>query len=75
MIYPKLDDLHQVVHSKYALVIIAARRARQLNTYHHQLGEGPVEDVAPPMVVSRSKNYLTMSLEEIAQDRIEWSAE
>ena len=31
-----------------------------------------VEDFAPPMVESRSKNYLTMALEEIAQDRIAW---
>jgi DNA-directed RNA polymerase subunit omega len=76
MIYPKLDDLSQVVSSKYALVIIAAKRARQLNTYHHQLGEGMVEEeFAPPMVESRSKNYLTMALEEVAQDRIAWGSD
>ena len=72
MIHPKLDDLTNVVPSKYALVIIAARRARQLNTYHHQLGEGLLEEFAPPMVESRSKNYLTMALEEIAQERLDW---
>ena len=75
MIYPKLDDLTQVVPSKYALVIIAAKRARQLNAYHHMLGEGVVEDVAPPLVESRSKNYLTMSLEEVAQDRLAWGTD
>ena len=75
MIYPKLDDLTQVVPSKYALVIIAAKRARQLNAYHHMLGEGVVEDVAPPLVDSRSKNYLTMSLEEVAQDRLAWGTD
>jgi DNA-directed RNA polymerase subunit omega len=53
-------------------VIVAARRARQINSYHHQLGEGTFEQFAPPMVESRSKNYLTMALEEIAQGRIEW---
>jgi DNA-directed RNA polymerase subunit omega len=74
MIHPKLDDLSRVVPSKYALVIIAARRARQLNTYHHQLGEGVVEEYAPPMVESRSKNYLTMALEEVSQDRLAWDA-
>jgi len=72
MIHPKIDDLTAVVPSKYALVIIAAKRARQLNAYHHQLGEGLTETFAPPMVDSRSKNYLTMALEEVAQDRIEW---
>lgn len=76
MIHPKLDDLSQVVPSKYALVIIAAKRARQLNSYHHQLGEGMVEeDYAPPMVESWSKNYLTMALEEVAQDRIAWGSD
>ena len=57
------------------IVIIAAKRARQLNAYHHMLGEGVVEDVAPPLVESRSKNYLTMSLEEVAQDRLAWGTD
>ena len=30
--------------SPYALVIIAAKRARQINAYHHQLGEGEFDD-------------------------------
>jgi DNA-directed RNA polymerase subunit omega len=72
VIHPKIDDLTQVINSKYALVIVAARRARQINSYHHQLGEGTFEQFAPPMVESRSKNYLTMALEEIQQGRIEW---
>ena len=49
---------------------MAAKRARQINNYHHQLGEGAFEDVVPPLVESRSKNYLTMALEEIAQGKI-----
>ena len=53
----------------------ACVRARQLNAYHHMLGEGVVEDVAPPLVNSRSKNYLTMSLEEVAQDRLAWGSD
>jgi DNA-directed RNA polymerase subunit omega len=58
------------VDSRYALVIVAAKRARQINNYHHQLGEGTFEDFAPPMVQSRSKNYLTMALEETAEGKI-----
>ena len=72
MIHPKIDDLTAVIPSKYALVIVAAKRARQLNAYHHQLGEGGFESYAPPLVDSRSKNYLTMALEEVAQERLEW---
>ena len=51
-------------------MIVAAKRARQINNYHQQLGEGTFEDFAPPLVESRSKNYLTMALEEIAQGKI-----
>ena len=70
MIHPRVDDLLQNVDSRYALVIVAAKRARQINNYHHQLGEGTFDDYAPPMVESRSKNYLTMALEETAEGKI-----
>ncbi|HEY5099408.1 MAG TPA: DNA-directed RNA polymerase subunit omega [Gaiellaceae bacterium] len=67
MIHPRVDDLLQNVDSRYALVIVAAKRARQINNYHHQLGEGTFDDNPPPLVESRSKNYLTMAMEEIAE--------
>ena len=71
MMYPRLDDLLENVEgSRYALVIAAATRARQINNYHHQLGEGTFDDFPPPLVDSRSKNYLTMALEEIAEGKI-----
>ena len=73
MIYPRIDDLMAHVDTRYALVIVAAKRARQINNYHHQLGEGTFDDFAPPLVESRSKNYLTMSLEEIAEGKLKYS--
>ena len=72
MIHPRIDELLQNVDSRYALVIVAAKRARQINNYHHQLGEGTFDEF-PPLVESRSKNYLTMSLEEIAEGKIKYS--
>ncbi len=77
MIHPRIDELLNTdaggVDSRYALVIVAAKRARQINNYHHQLGEGMgFEEAPPPLVESRSKNYLTMSLEEIAQGKIKY---
>ena len=73
MIHPRLDDLLENVDSRYAIVIVAAKRARQINNYHHQLGEGTYEEVPPPLVESRSKNYLTMSLEEVAEGKITYA--
>jgi DNA-directed RNA polymerase subunit omega len=79
MIDPRIDDLlagMREVNSKeepsrYALVIVAAKRARQINSYHHQLGEGMgFEEAPPPLIESRSKNYLTMAMEEVAQAKI-----
>jgi DNA-directed RNA polymerase subunit omega len=70
MMEPRIDDLLEHVDSRYALVIVSAKRARQINNYHHQLGEGTFEDFAPPLVESRSKNYLTMALEEVAEGKI-----
>jgi DNA-directed RNA polymerase subunit omega len=72
VIHPRVDELLNNVDSRYALVIVAAKRARQINNYHHQLGEGTFEDFPPPLVESRSKNYLTMALEEVAQGKIKY---
>jgi DNA-directed RNA polymerase subunit omega len=71
VIHPRIDRLFRNVDSRYALVIVAAKRARQINNYHHQLGEGTFEEL-PPLVESRSKNYLTMALEEISEGKIRY---
>ena len=75
MIHPRIDQLlgeGESRKSRYALVIMAAKRARQINNYHHQQGEGTFDEFPPPLVRSRSKNYLTMSLEEIAEGKISY---
>jgi DNA-directed RNA polymerase subunit omega len=71
MMHPRIDELlTNAGESRYGLVIAAAKRARQINNYHHQLGEGTFDDFPPPLVQSRSKNYLTMALEEISEGKI-----
>ena len=72
MIHPRIDDLLEKVNeSRYGLVIVAAKRARQINNYHHQLGVGiGFDEAPPPLIESRSKSYLTMSMEEIARGKI-----
>ncbi|OLD53485.1 MAG: DNA-directed RNA polymerase subunit omega [Bacillati bacterium ANGP1] len=58
MIKPPLEALLGRVENKYALVIVAAKRARQLK-------EG-----ALPMVEVDSANPVTVALEEIAAGKI-----
>ncbi|MCW2928667.1 MAG: DNA-directed polymerase, omega subunit [Thermoleophilia bacterium] len=68
----KVDTyLEKVDGSKYALVQVAAKRARQINDYYHHLGEGmSYDEFPPPLIESHSKNYLTLALEEIASNKI-----
>ena len=49
-----------------------AKRARQINSYYHNLGEGTFDEFPPPMVDTRSKNYLTIALEEVAQGKLKY---
>ena len=72
MISPRLDKLLENVDSNYASVPVAAKRARQINSYYHNLGEGTFEEFPPPMVESTSKNYLTIALEEVASGKIKY---
>ena len=58
MIESRLDDLLENVDSRYALVIVAAKRARQINNYHHQLGEGSFGDNLPPLVAAAGDRVL-----------------
>ena len=72
MISPRVDRLLEHVDSPYASVIVAAKRARQINSYYHNLGEGTFEEFPPPMIETASKNYLTIALEEVANDKIKY---
>jgi DNA-directed RNA polymerase subunit omega len=71
LIEPKIDDLLESVDSRYTLVILAAKRAREINSYYSQLGEGRGEFV-PPLVETgdlRSKP-LAIAMEEIAEGKV-----
>ena len=70
MIKPRLDILLEKTDSHYACVLVAAKRARQINSYYHSLGEGNFDEYPPPMVETGSKNYLKIALEEIAAGKL-----
>lgn len=69
MIYPPIEDLLDRVDSKFSLVTLAARRARQINSYFNQLGEG-LGTMVPPQVSSVARKPLSIGFEEIAADKI-----
>ena len=63
--YPPIDDLLDKVESKYALVIYAAKRARQINAYYSQLGEGLLEYVGPLVETHVHEKPLSIALREV----------
>ena len=62
---PPIEDLLDKVDSKFTLVALSAKRARQINSYYNQLGEG-LGSVVPPQVTSVSGKPLTIAFEEVA---------
>jgi DNA-directed RNA polymerase subunit omega len=71
---PPIDDLLQVVDSKYRLVIMAAKRARQINAYYAQLGEGLLEYVGSLVETRVQEKPLSIALREIRQGTLRQGA-
>lgn len=74
MIDPPIEKLIDKVGGRFDLVVVAARRARDINNYYTQLGGG-IGQYAPPQVMSQSQKPLTIALEEIAADKLTARAE
>ena len=70
MIEPKIDRLLEHADSRYTLVILAAKRAREINSYYSQLGEGRGEFVPPLIEGDLGSKPLAIALEEIAEGKI-----
>ena len=60
MIYPSADLIEENIDSKYALVILAAKRARQ------------IKEGSRPLIKTDSTNPITIALEEIADGQIRY---
>ncbi len=60
MIHPSLDVLINKVDSKYTLVVLAAKRAREIMN-----GENVLVD-------SKSNKQVTIALEEVALDKVSY---
>jgi len=62
---PPIDELLEKADSKYALVLYAAKRARQINAYYSQLGEGLLEYVGPLVETHVQEKPLSIAMREI----------
>lgn len=72
MIHPNIESLlnrDSIEGSKFALVTLASYRARQINSYFNQLGEG-LGHMVPPQVSSVARKPLSIAFEEIAAEKI-----
>ncbi|MBD8505281.1 DNA-directed RNA polymerase subunit omega [Hoyosella sp. G463] len=65
---PPIDELLDRVSSKYALVIFAAKRARQINDHYNQIGMGMNEYVGPLVDPGMHEKPLSVALREIHGD-------
>jgi len=68
---PKLEELLDKVDSKFTLVTLSAKRAREINDYYNQLGEG-LGRIVPPQVTSVSRKPLSIALEEVEASKIQY---
>src|SRR6476660_487903 len=65
---PPIDELLTKTDSKYRLVLYGAKRARQINAYYSQLGEGLLEYVGPLVDTHMQEKPLSIALREINDD-------
>lgn len=69
MMNPQIEGLLERAGSKFRLVTLGSRRARQINAYFGQLGEG-LGAAVPPQVASVARKPLSIAFEEISADKI-----
>jgi DNA-directed RNA polymerase subunit omega len=69
MMQPPVEGLMDRTGSKFRLVTVSAKRARQINAYYGHLGDGS-GTVIPPQVTSKARKPLSIAFEELAADKI-----
>ena len=69
LVNPEIEGLLDRADSKFRLVTLTSTRARQINAYFGQLGEGLGSSI-PPQVTSTARKPLSIAFEEIYADKI-----
>ncbi len=68
---PPIDELLTKVSSKYALVIFAAKRARQINSFYQNSEDGVFEFIGPLVSPEPGEKPLSIALREIEAGLLE----
>ena len=71
MMNPPIEELLGRAGSKFRLVTLGAKRARQINSYFGQLGDGMGKAV-PPQITSTARKPLSIAFQEIGADKISY---
>ena len=72
IVSPSIDNLLREVDSKYALVMVASNRARQINEYYSALQDGSLfNNVGPLVDTFPEEKPLTIALHEIDQKKLQ----
>ncbi len=69
MINPPIEGLLDLADSKFRLVTVSAKRARQINSYFGQLGDGLGASI-PPQITSTARKPLSIAFEEMDAGKI-----
>lgn len=67
---PRIDNLVSKVDSPYTLVMLAAKRARQINSYYNSIKRHELVKVRPPQIEITQKDPLLIAFEEIENEKI-----
>ena len=71
--YQNIDKLNEHVDSRFTLVILASKRAREINKYLNSLKRGELAQVKGPQLEMLGDKPLTIAFKEIVQDKISYT--
>ncbi len=69
MLEPPIGEIVKKTETRFGLIVLSARRARQINAYFNDLGAG-IGGYVPPQVHSLSRSALSIAFEEIYEDKV-----
>lgn len=65
----KIEEVVDKIGNRFSTVVVAARRARDIQGYYAHLGQG-IGKFIPPQVHTYARKPLTIAMEEILEDKV-----